>query len=138
MQSLVHQNTYNSISSPNKNNDKSDNSSRSHSEEVIPPNMSDNITNKNDDLINRNSNIGRDSQNLKEEVINDDIAMVRKVIKLLSRKTKGILPKDEKRNLSNLKVNKVTLISTKRQRIIVTKSIMIKHRIQKKSVYTGR
>ena len=33
IQSLVHQNIYNSISSPNKNNDKSENSSCSHSEE---------------------------------------------------------------------------------------------------------
>ena len=98
MQSLVHQNTYNSISSPNKNNDKSDNSSRSHSEEVIPPNMSDNITNKNDDLINRNSNIGRDSQNLNEEVINDDISNGKK-------SDKTVIPKD-KRNFTERRKKK--------------------------------
>ena len=97
-QSLVHQNTYNSISSPNKNNDKSDNSSCSHSEEVIPPNMSDNSTNKSDNLINRNSNIGRDSQNLNEDVINDDISSGRK-----SEKT--VIPKD-KRNITERRKKK--------------------------------
>ena len=97
-QSLVHQNTCNSISSPSKNNDKSDNSSCSHSEEVIPPGMSDNSTNKSDDLINRNSNIGRDSQNLNEDVINDDISNGKK-----SEKT--VIPKD-KRNITERRKKK--------------------------------
>ena len=92
IQSLVHQNTYNSLSSPNKNNNKSDNSSCSHSEELIPPNMSDNSTNKSNDLINRNSHIGRDSQNLNKDVINDDISNGKK-------SDKTVIPKD-KRNIT--------------------------------------
>ena len=98
IQSLVHQNTYNSISSPNKNNDESDNSSCSHSEEVIPPNVSDNSTNKSDDLINRNSNIGRDSQNLNEDIINDDISNGKK-------SDKTVIPKD-KRNITERRKKK--------------------------------
>ena len=88
IQSLVHQNTYDYISSQNKNNDKSDNSSCKHSEEVIPPNMSDNSTNKSDDLINRNSNIVRDSQNLNKDVINDDISNGKKSDKTVIKKDK--------------------------------------------------
>ena len=60
--------------------------------------MSDNSTNKSDDLINRNSNIGRDSQNLNEDFINDDISNGKK-------SDKTVIPK-HKRNITERRKKK--------------------------------
>ena len=59
--------------------------------------MSDNSTNKNDDLINRKSNIGRDSQNLNEDVINDDISNGKKSDKTVILKGKRNITERQKK-----------------------------------------